>query len=119
MKVELLSTEDHLVHVQCSESITLADVAGKNPLEDLLGSDYFRSSVLLNLERISYIDTAAIGWFIHCHKACKGAGRRLVLHSIPPMVDQILQLLRMNEVLHLASDEAQARALAQAQGAQS
>ena|ERR1051325_5944603 len=113
MKVELLSSENNTVHVQCSESITITDVNGKNPLEDLLGSDYYQNHILLHLERITYVDTSAVGWFIHCHKACKSAGRKLVLHSIPPMVDQILQLLRMNEVLHLASDEAQARAVAQ------
>ena len=35
------------------------------------------------------------------------------IHSAPPLVQQTLTLLRMNLVLHLAADEAAARAVAE------
>jgi anti-anti-sigma factor len=116
MKLDLVSNESQLVRVQNHGTITLIDVNGENPLEKLLGPDCFRNNILLNLERTNYIDTAAVSWFISCHKACQNAGGRFILHSVPPMVLQVLDLLRMNEILNMTVDESQA--LAMAQGAQ-
>ncbi len=113
MKLELLSSDPNMFNLQCRDAITLEDVAGVNPLETMLGKEFSRKQVLLNLERVTYIDSAAVSWFIHCHTACRNGGGRLVLHSIPPMVDQVLRLLRMHDLLNLASDEAAARAVAQ------
>ena len=116
MKLDLLSNENKLIRIQNKGTITLVDVNGDNPLETLLGTDCFPNKILLNLEQTNYIDTAAVSWLIHCHKACEDAGGRFIIHSIPPMVAQMLELLRMNEILRVAEDET--RALAMAQGAQ-
>jgi anti-anti-sigma factor len=116
MKLDLLSNENKLIRIQNKGTITLVDVNGDNPLETLLGTDCFPNKILLNLEQTNYIDTAAVSWFIQCHRACQNAGGRFIIHSIPPMVAQILDLLRMNELLNLAEDETEA--LAMAQGAQ-
>jgi anti-anti-sigma factor len=67
---------------------------------------------LLSLEKTSYIDSTAVGWIIRCHKHCKEAGGKLVLHSISPSVLQLLRLLRMQDLLHIAENDAAARALA-------
>ena len=113
MKLELISSENRLVHIESSGSITLMDVQEQTPLAEFLGPDGFRNRILLKLDKTPYIDTGAVSWFIQVHKACKQAGGCLVLHSIPPLVLQILELLRMNKVLNLAEDETQARAMAQ------
>jgi anti-anti-sigma factor len=116
MKLDLLSNENKLMRVQNSGTITLVDVNGDNPLEELLGPDCFQNKILLDLEQTNYIDTAAVSWLIHCHKECQNAGGRFIIHSVPPMVLQMLELLRMNEILNMVGDQAQA--LAMAQGAQ-
>jgi hypothetical protein len=36
----------------------------------------------------------------------------LVLHSIPPLVMQVLQILHMHQLLHVAANEVSARAVA-------
>lgn len=112
MELTLLARDDDSAHVECRGTITLIDVEGKQPLEDLLGPGGDRKNVLLNLEKITYIDTGAVSWFINCHKNCLKAGGSLVLHSASPMVLQLLELLRMDKFLHLARDEAQAHAIA-------
>ena len=113
MRLSVLSAENRLFHVECSGTIVLTDVQLHNPLDMLLGPNWFASTILLNLSEATMIDTAAVSWFIQCHKACQEAGGCLVLHSIPPMVEQLLHLLRMQKVLHLAVNEKEARVLAQ------
>jgi anti-anti-sigma factor len=69
--------------------------------------------VLLNLEQANYMDTAGVGWLIQRHKKFQDAGGRLVLYSVPPLLDQMFQLLHLPAVLHVAGDESAARQLAQ------
>ena len=110
----MLSSDAGVAHLKCEGEITQNELwESTNPLEKFLGGSGFAGKVLVNLERTDYIDSAAVGRFIGCHKQFKESGGRLVLHSIPPMVNQIFQLLQMHTVLHLAKDEAAALALAQ------
>jgi hypothetical protein len=47
------------------------------------------------------------------HKRFRNTGGKIVYHSAPPLVQQTLDLLRMNLILHLAPDLTTARGLAQ------
>jgi anti-anti-sigma factor len=111
MKLKLLSAEKNLVHVECSDTITLIDVQERDPLDALLGVGCAIRPIMLDMSQVSYIDTAAVSWFIRCHKACKETGGCFVIHSVPPMVLQVLQLLRMDQILNIAEDERKARTI--------
>jgi anti-anti-sigma factor len=69
--------------------------------------------VILDLSQVDFIDSAGVGWFIESNKQFQKCGGKLVLHSIPPIVNNILQLLQMHTVLNLADDEASALAAVQ------
>jgi anti-anti-sigma factor len=113
MKLTLISTDQDITRIQNEGDITQMDFrAGTDLLANLLGPDCYTRKVLLNLEKTPYIDSAGVGWMVMCHKHFKEAGGKLVIHSIPPMVNQILRLLRMPDILHLAPDDAAAEALA-------
>jgi anti-anti-sigma factor len=113
MKLTLVATEPQLARIQNEGTITQADFhAAIDPLRNLLGFDCYAYRVLLSLEKTSYLDSSGVGWLVMCHKHFQEAGGRLVIHSVPPMVNQILRLLRLSELLHLAADEPAARALA-------
>ena len=113
MKLSLLSTTNDITRIQNEGDITQLDFrAGTDLLQNLLGADCYSRKVLLNMERTPYIDSAGVGWLVQCHKSYKDRGGRLVLHSIAPMVNQILKLLRMDQILHMAGDDAAAEALA-------
>jgi anti-anti-sigma factor len=116
MKLALLSDENGLFHVECSGAITVADVQPTNPLDTLLGPGCYRYKLLLNFEQVTFLDTGGVSWLIHCHKECQEAGGVLVIHSAPPIANQVFRLLHMQDVLHLAADEAQARELARGVG---
>jgi stage II sporulation protein AA (anti-sigma F factor antagonist) len=111
MQLTLVSSENNVVRLQCEGSISQEGFkAGSDPLEDLLGAECYDRKVLLNLERTHYIDSSGIGWLMGRNKQFRQHGGRMVLHSIPPMVSQVLQLLRMGMVLELATDESTALA---------
>jgi anti-anti-sigma factor len=113
MNLSLVSSTNSVCCLACSGEVTMLDVQGRDPLEPLLGPDGFGRPVLLDMGRTTYMDSAAVGWLLGLHKKFNRAGGRLILHSIPPLVDQMFQLLKLPTVLHVAGDEAAARALAE------
>ena len=113
MHLTLLKSEGDVSYVQCEGSISQDGFKpGIDPLEQLLGADCYGRKVLLNLERTHYIDSSGVGWLMGRNKQFRQAGGRLIIHSVPPIVSQVLQLLRMNTVLDLTTDEATALAKA-------
>jgi anti-anti-sigma factor len=109
MNLTLLSSEPGLLRLQSSDDITLLDFeGGAKPLEALVGTEVFSSVVLLNLAQSLYIDSSAVGWLIQCHFRFQKAGGKLVVHSIPPMVDHCFRVLGMYDVLNIVGDEAAA-----------
>jgi anti-anti-sigma factor len=117
MQLTLLSADAGVTQLECAGEITqtaLWDDA--NPLETTLGESGFAGKVLISLLKTDYIDSAGVGLFIVCHKRFRESGGMMVLHSIPPLVSHIFQLLKMDTVLHLAKDEAAALALVQEAG---
>jgi anti-sigma B factor antagonist len=85
---------------------------GIEPLAQLLGPDVYQRTVLLNLAESDYIDSSGVGWLLSSHKRFREAGGSLVIHSLSPMVSQILRVLKMEQVLQVAPDASSARALA-------
>ena len=114
MRLTLLSHSDQITRLECEGDITQYQFTpGKDPVQDLLGPYIYRQSVLLSLEKTTYIDSSGISWLIGTHKQFERAGGRLILHSLTPMVMQVVQLLKLNTILTIAANEADARQLAQ------
>ena len=101
------------ISVDTEGKITQSDFSpGAEPLAQLLGPDVYKRVVLLNLSESDYIDSSGVGWLLNIHKRFREAGGSLVIHSLSPMVTQILRVLKMEQVLQVASDVSSARALA-------
>jgi len=86
-----------------------------HPLALVSGPEVYARRALLDLGGVTWIDTWGIGWLMSCHKRFLQGGGRLVIHSVPPAVAPSLRLLRLEQVLNLAADEADARRLAVAE----
>jgi anti-anti-sigma factor len=113
MKLTVITTDKDVTRLRNEGDITQTDFrAGVDLMETAVGPGCYSRKVLLNMEKTPYIDSAGVGWLVTCHKHFKEAGGRLVIHNIPPMVYQILKLLRMPDLLHIAADETAALALA-------
>jgi anti-anti-sigma factor len=115
MKLHLLPSHLGLTRLESVDDITMGDFQdGRNPLEPLLGPAGYAGTVLLDLARSTYIDSTGVGWLIQCHARFNKAGGKLVLHSIPPMVNHCFRVLGMYDVLRIADDEASALKLVEA-----
>jgi anti-anti-sigma factor len=102
---------DGLVRVAAEGNLSGADTraTGANLLESLLGANWASGRVALDLGRAAVIDSATIGWLIESHKHFKARGGTLLLHSLSPRVRQMLELLKLDQMLFLLNNESAAR----------
>jgi anti-anti-sigma factor len=112
MRLSVAKDEEGIVCVRNTGSIREEDVqVAPHPLEALLGPQVYARKLLFNLEETNYVDSSGVGWLIGCHKRFVEAGGKFVLHSVPPSVGQILRVLRIDSLLTVARNEAEARGL--------
>ncbi len=84
-------------------------INSRHALEECVGTSWSAQKILLDFEHVTYIDSSAIGWLISCHRDFKRAGGMLVLHSVPPSVKQVLDILRVGKIIPMAANEIQGR----------
>jgi len=114
MKISMVSIErDGIVKLAVEGNATASDflgIAGKNPIEPVLGPNWANFRVLIDMSRVPYIDSSAIGWFINSQKSFKTAGGALALYGVQPSVRQVLELLRVGRIVPFTDTEQAARA---------
>lgn len=94
--VKSLAEEDGCLHLECGGNLDFTTLADDNdPLTTALGADVYSRRVLLNCEKLGFVDTTGIGWLIDCHKRCTQHGGRLVLYAVPPLAEQLIKLLHL------------------------
>ena len=110
MSLKVVSTdEDGVALLNCGEDMNALTMCEEfTELKDLLGSDWANKKVALGFSDASYIDSAASGWLLSLHKAMNEAGGGLVLHSMSPSVRRVMTMMRLESVLNLADDAAEA-----------
>jgi anti-anti-sigma factor len=113
MELFLTGEDDSATCVAVQGDISQAQfpVNNNNPLEELLGADCYSRHVLLDLDQGGFIDSSGVGWLMACHKRFLASGGRLILYSLPPMIEQVIQLLRLQTILTIKPDQASALAL--------
>lgn len=111
MILSLLATDPDYIHVECDGEISQVTSANCEPLSQLVGESCFAGKVMLNLAKATFLDSSGVGWLVQLQKKFNEAGGLMVLHSAPPLLGQVLQLLKMHTLLHIAADEAAARAI--------
>jgi anti-anti-sigma factor len=113
-RLHLVAIEpDGLVHAAADAGLTGPDahVDSTNAFESLLGANWPASRVMLDFSPCTMIDSATIGWLVTSNRQFKNAGGKLVLYSLSPRVRQVLELLKLERLLHLAANEPAARAM--------
>ena len=107
MKLNVVSIEKELVHVQAEGDITSHDFTaeGKNPFELVLGSRWAAHQVVVDMRGVPFLDSSAIGWFMTSRREFERGGGLVVLHSVQPRVRQVLDLLRVGKAVPLVDSE--------------
>lgn len=112
MELAIQSEQDAAVHISVSGRITQDQVAvNADPLRELLGADVYSRNVLLNMRNAEFMDSSGVSWLLISHKRFKENDGRMVLYNVPPIVSNVLKVLRMHLVFNLAADEDAAEAL--------
>lgn len=114
-----ISTEqaDGIVRVVSRGTILAPDFAtygSANPWLSLLGPDWTKARICIDMADTNHIDSSAIGWLISSVRQLRGGGGLLAIHSIQPHVRKVLDMLRIGKIVPLAETEAEALALLKA-----
>jgi anti-anti-sigma factor len=82
--------------------------------DNLLGPSWDAARVALDMDRVNYIDSAAIGWLLSAQKSFRAGGGKLALYALQPQVRQLLEMLKIDRVITLAPNVEAAKAALQA-----
>jgi anti-anti-sigma factor len=102
------------VTVREREGVTLLDLEGKITIgvgdvamREAVHSALDRGSrnLLINMARVSTIDSSGIGELVAAYTTVSNRGGRLRLFGIPPKVNDILQITQLITVLDILEDE--------------
>ncbi len=98
----------HVAVVDLAGKITIGegDVVLREKVNELF--DGGQQHVLLNLEKVSYMDSAGIGELVACYKRAKEKGGTVKLLNPSGKVFDLLQLTKLEEVFETYRDEKEA-----------
>jgi len=114
MKLSIASDDGQTVCMNVAGSVTQQEVVLlADPLSDLLGPEAYHRRVCMDLGNTGFLDSSGINWLILCHKRFREHGGRMVLHSTPPLVMNVIKILKLQRVLDIADNPQAAKALAQ------
>lgn len=82
------------------------DVILREEVNKLLESD--RKSILLNLDKVTYMDSAGIGELVACFKRASEAGAKLKLLNPSGRVSDLLSLTKLQQVFEIFAEEKEA-----------
>ena len=82
------------------------DVVMRNTVQELLDSG--NQHILLNLEKVSYMDSAGIGELVACYKRAREKGGNVKLLNPSGKVYDLLSLTKLEEVFETFKDEREA-----------
>ncbi len=87
-------------------TIGAGDVALRNHIEDLVENG--RNKIVLNMARVSYIDSSGTGELVSCYTKVAKAGGKLKLLNISQKIQDILQIAQLFSIFDIFTDEAEA-----------
>lgn len=98
----------HVAIVDLSGKITIGegDIVLREKVNELL--DGGNQHILLNLEKVSYMDSAGIGELVACYKRAKEKTGTVKLLNPSGKVFDLLQLTKLEEVFETFTDEGEA-----------
>ena len=112
MKATIESQEGDICHIKLSGEVIQRHLRKFNDPLEASGLDSYKQRVLCDMSETTLLDSAGVSWILVRHKRCCEAGGRFVLHSIPPLVMNVILVLRLDLVFDIAGDEKTAFQLA-------
>ena len=106
MRLTIASDNGDVLLLEASGSISQNDVSRlDDPMRGLLGELGFGRKVVLDFSGVEFVDSSGIGWLMGSHKRFRQDGGKLVIHSVRPVVTEILKILKFHQVLVITKNE--------------
>ncbi|NLY01738.1 MAG: STAS domain-containing protein [Rhodopirellula sp.] len=113
MHISKVSDDGDLVRLKVQGRIVHEGVTkSADPISQTLGADCYPRRVLMDLSGTEYIGSSGLSWVVVAHKRFRSAGGRLILHSAPPVVSDVIKIMRLELVLDVAESEREALEMA-------
>lgn len=64
--------------------------------------------ILINFENVPVCDSYGIGELLRLHDALRNMGGKIVLFSVPPLIERVFEITQVKDVFNIAKDEAAA-----------
>ena len=114
MKFTIAQDQGRVVQVVIDGCLTQQDIAPPiDPFRQILGTEVYQRTVLLDMHDCNYLDSMCIGWLLAAHKRFREHGGRLVMHSLQPLASNVISLLKLNTVFQMAGNTEKALQLVQ------
>ena len=99
-------SEVTLLNLKGKITIGAGDVALRNHIEALLENG--RNKIILNMARVSYIDSSGTGELVSCFTKVRKTDGNLKLLNISQKIQDILQIAQLFSIFDVYTDEAEA-----------
>ena len=99
-------SEVTLLNLKGKITIGAGDVALRNHIEGLL--EQGRNKIILNMARVSYIDSSGTGELVSCFTKVRKTDGKLKLLNISQKIQDILQIAQLFSIFDVFTDEAEA-----------
>ncbi len=112
MLISRVSDDGDLVRLRAEGRIVQEGIVKDDPINRAVGPECYRRCVLLDLSGSSHVGSSGLSWLVASRREFESAGGRLILHSAPPVVSDVIKIMRLDRVLELAETERDAVAMA-------
>jgi anti-anti-sigma factor len=75
---------------------------------NVMAPSQYGGRAMLSLRDVILLNSRGIGMLLKLNRAMKEAGGKMVLTEVPPSVQQVLQYMKLDEVLRIAGNEQEA-----------
>ncbi len=114
MKLSLQSDNGEVVRIELAGQVIQKHISPFNePLGELLRDDAYSRNVLIDMHDVELLDSSGVGWLLVCHKRFREKGGTMVLHSLSPVVRNVLKVLNLYLVFKVCENEGEALRLVQ------
>ena len=97
------------IQLQLHGLVTQANLdRDSDPLADMLKTEGLGHALLLDLSDVLAMDSSGINYLLKLQKRVQLAGGTLNLHSLSPIVRNVVRVLNLQTVFRVANDRAQA-----------
>jgi anti-anti-sigma factor len=64
-----------------------------------------RTNFLVDLEKVSFVDTSGLGVLVRCYKEAMGRGGEVGLRRVPESIERILEFTRLDEIFRTTRED--------------